>query len=105
MFLVFQIAAFWLAARAYGLRLDFMSASVVFVILHVGTAIPGAPANIGSFQFFAVTGLRLYGVEKSVAAGFSVFVFAILTLPLSVAGLLSLTQSGLQLGRTCRPTC
>lgn len=103
-FLIFQVAAFWLAMQAYGLQLDLVSAGVVFLILHVGTAIPSAPANVGSFQFFTVVGLSLYGVEKSVAAGFSVFAFAVLTAPLSAAGLLSLARSGLRLDSTLTET-
>jgi hypothetical protein len=33
--------------------------------------IPSAPANVGSFQFFTFLVLGSFGVEKTVAAGFS----------------------------------
>jgi uncharacterized protein (TIRG00374 family) len=96
-FLLLQATAFWLATTAYGLTLTFVDSAVVFLIVHLGTAIPSAPASVGSFQFFTVLGLALFGVDKTMAAGFSVFVFAVLTLPLFVAGVISLSRSGMTL--------
>lgn len=94
LYLAFQACALWLAAKAYGLGLSIAAAWVVFLVVHLGTAIPGPPANVGSFQFFTVLALTFYGVEKSLAAGFSLFAYAVLTLPLSVTGLVSLTVNG-----------
>jgi len=54
--------------------------AVILVIVRVGTAIPNAPANIGSHQFFCVLALNLFGVEKTVAAAFSIVYFLALTL-------------------------
>jgi hypothetical protein len=69
----------------------------VFIIVHLGTLVPTAPANLGSYQFFTVLGLTLFGVEKAAAAGFSLVVFAVLTAPLWVIGLWALGSSGLTL--------
>jgi hypothetical protein len=93
--LLFQVAAFWLVMWACGLRLSFWHGVAVLVIVHLGTAIPGAPSNVGTYQFFAVVGLALFGVEKAVATGFSVVVFLILTVPLWVLGLLAIGRAGL----------
>jgi uncharacterized protein (TIRG00374 family) len=89
-----QALAFWLVMRAYRLPLPFWVGGVVFLIVHLGTAIPGAPANVGSYQFFTVVGLTLFGVEKSLAAGFSIVVFALLTIPLWIIGSLAFSLSG-----------
>ena len=67
----------------------------VFIIVHLGTLVPGAPANVGSYQFFTVLGLTLFGVEKATAAGFSFVVFTVLTAPLWAIGLWALGSSGL----------
>jgi hypothetical protein len=63
--------------------------------VHLGTAIPGAPANAGSYPFFPVVGLTLFGVEKTRAAGFSVVVFVLLTVPLWVIGFFAIGRSGI----------
>jgi uncharacterized membrane protein YbhN (UPF0104 family) len=93
--LAFQIAAFWLVMRAYGLRLSIWHGAAVLLIVHLGTAIPSAPSNVGTYQFFVVVGLALFGVEKTLATGFSVVVFVILTAPLWALGLVAIGRVGL----------
>lgn len=81
--------------KAYHLPVSLAGAMAVFLIVHLGTAIPNNPANVGSFQFFTVLGLGLVGVEKGPAAGFSAVVFLILTLPLWMIGAVALSRTGL----------
>lgn len=95
---VLQAAAFWFVMLAAHLPLSFSAAAAVFVIVHLGTALPNAPANVGSFQFFTVLALQLFGVDKSTAAGFSVVVFLVLTLPLWALGLWAISNCGVSLG-------
>lgn len=95
--LIFQIVAFWLIVLAYGLGLSFWIGAVVFLIVHLGTAIPNAPSNVGTYQFFCVIGLALFGVEKTLATGFSVVVFVLLTIPLWVIGMFALSRTGMSL--------
>jgi glycosyltransferase 2 family protein len=101
--LFFQVLAFWLVMWGYGLRLSFWYGAAVLLIVHLGTAIPGAPSNIGTYQFFTVIGLTQFGVDKTTATGFSVVVFLILTIPLWVIGIFAFGRAGLSLhGLTTR---
>jgi hypothetical protein len=50
---------------------------------------------VGAYQFFTVLGLTLFGVEKTLATGFSVVAFVILTLPLLALGLTAITHAGI----------
>ena len=90
-----QALAVWFMMLAYGLPLPVLAGAVVLLIVRLGTAIPNAPANVGSFQFFTAVALGLFGVEKTVAVGFSIVDFVVLTVPLWLLGLLALTKSGL----------
>ncbi len=92
--LAFQAMAFWLVMLAVGLHLSLSIGVAVFLIVHLGTAIPNAPANLGSYQFFTVVGLTLFGVDKGAATGFSLVVFVLLTLPLLVLGFVAISASG-----------
>jgi len=94
---VLQAFSFWFIMIAYGLRLSFWIGGAVFLIVRFGTVIPGAPGNLGLYQLFCVLGLTLFGVEKTVAAGFSIVVFVLLSAPLWGLGLLALGQTGLSL--------
>jgi glycosyltransferase 2 family protein len=89
-----QALAFWFVMRACGLRESLAIGLAVFLIVHVGTAVPNAPANLGSYQVLTVVGLTLFGVDKSEAAVFSIVVFVVLTLPLWIIGLAALWCSG-----------
>lgn len=97
-FLALQAAAFWLVMLAYGLRTSFWVGAAAFLIVRLGTAVPNTPANVGTFQFFTVVALTLLGVEKTRAAGFSLVVFVLLTIPLWALGFLALSRSGATLG-------
>ncbi len=96
-FLALQALALWLIMLGYGLRLSFWAGVAVYVIVGLGTALPNTPANIGSYQFFAVLGLRLFGVDKTSATGFSLVAFTLLSLPLLTVGFLALSRSGVSL--------
>ena len=90
-----QSLAFWMVMPAYGFELPVWAGAVVFFIVHIGTAIPNAPGNVGSYQFFTVLGLTLLGIDKPAAAGFSFVVFFVLTFPLWIIGFVAFSRSGL----------
>jgi uncharacterized protein (TIRG00374 family) len=92
--LIGQILAFWLVMVAYGLPASLWVGAATLVIIHLGTAIPNAPANVGTYQFFCVVALTIFGIDKTVATGFSVVVFIVLTIPLWLLGSLALARSG-----------
>jgi glycosyltransferase 2 family protein len=99
--LITQTLAFWLVMLACGLKLSVWAGVFVFLIVHLGTMIPSAPSNIGTYQFFTVLGLSLFGVDKSIAAGFSLVVFFVLTTPILLAGFFAIHSTGMTL-RTVR---
>jgi uncharacterized membrane protein YbhN (UPF0104 family) len=85
-FLSGQIVAFWLMLRAYGIAVPVWTGGAVLMIVHLGTAIPNAPANVGTFQVATIMALTLFGVSSAAAAGFSIVAFVILTAPLWLLG-------------------
>jgi uncharacterized protein (TIRG00374 family) len=95
--LICQMMSFWLAMVAYRLDLAFWMGAIVLVIVRLGTAVPNAPANVGTYQFFCVVGLTLFGIDKTQATGFSVVVFLLLTAPLWLLGAIALTRTGTSL--------
>jgi glycosyltransferase 2 family protein len=51
------------------------------------TLIPSSPGYVGTFDFFAMSGLMAYGAGRSLAAAFAFLVHATLWLPITAAGL------------------
>jgi glycosyltransferase 2 family protein len=91
-FLTGQFLAFWLAIRGYGVPLGFWPGVATMLIVNLGTAVPNAPANLGTYQLACAAGLVLFGIDKSTAAGASVVVFVLLTVPLWILGALALSS-------------
>jgi glycosyltransferase 2 family protein len=92
-----QILSYWFVMQAYGLKLSFWHGAAIFLIVHIGTIIPGAPSNVGTYQFFTVVGLTLFGIDKTLATSFSIVVFIVLTIPLWAIGMLVFGRLGLSL--------
>lgn len=95
--LVLQIVVLWFMLHACRIHLPLVTAGVVFLILRLGTMIPNAPANVGTFQFFTVVGLTFFGVDKTTATAFSIVYFGVLTVPLWTLGLLAIASSEVDL--------
>jgi glycosyltransferase 2 family protein len=97
--LAMQALALWLVALAFGIPLEVWQGAVVLVIVRVGVAIPNAPANIGTYQFFAALALELMGVNRNVAAGFAIVLFFVSMTPTWAIGFFALSISGTTLHR------
>lgn len=87
---LFQALSFYIMLRAYHLSLPFITGLATFLIIRLGTALPNAPSNIGSYQFFTVFALTFFGIDKAHATGFSIIAFVLFTLPLWALGLWAL---------------
>ena len=101
-YLLLQIVPVYALMRGLGLDLSLWPAAVLLVILRLGTLIPQAPGNVGAFQALTVLVLQWFGMDKTTAAGFSVMVWAVITLPLLVAGFLALAITGMKFGELKR---
>lgn len=94
---VVQALALLAILKACGIDLPIIPLIAVFLIVHLGIAIPNAPANVGTFQLFCVLGLTFFGIEKSTAAAVSLIAFSLLTFPVLLIGLLATLYAGLSL--------
>jgi len=92
--LFFQALAVWAIIWASATPLSVWAGAAVLIIIHLGTAIPNAPANIGTYQFFCVLALGLLGVDKTPATALAMSIFIILTVPLWLLGWVALQRSG-----------
>jgi uncharacterized membrane protein YbhN (UPF0104 family) len=80
---VFQTVAYGLSYQGprYGPWFAFTAATL-------STLIPSSPGYVGTFDFFAMSGLIAYGASRSLSAAFAFLSHAILWFPLTAAGLL-----------------
>jgi uncharacterized protein (TIRG00374 family) len=103
--LVLSTAVIWLVeaalictlASALEISLSFPAGMVVSGILGLGLMIPAAPGYIGTYEFFSVAALSLFGVEKENAFAFTLLLHGWVFLTVTGLGLVSLTISGIHI--------
>jgi uncharacterized protein (TIRG00374 family) len=61
---------------ALGLDLPWSAAAALQIVITLGVLLPAAPGFVGSFQFFVVMGLKLYGVGEAVALSYAILIHA-----------------------------
>jgi hypothetical protein len=89
-------------AMAFGFDLGFAACVAVMAIVNLGLIIPSSPGFIGTFQFFCVAALGLFGVEQSSALSFSVIYHLSQWLPTTVLGYYFLNRENIKLHRLSR---
>ncbi|MFH1961998.1 MAG: lysylphosphatidylglycerol synthase transmembrane domain-containing protein [bacterium] len=53
-------------------QLSFLAALFVLIVVAIGIAIPAAPGAVGTFQYFAMLGLAVFGIDKNTGLTFSI---------------------------------
>jgi uncharacterized membrane protein YbhN (UPF0104 family) len=96
-YLLLQVLPIYALAQGYGIDISLGQGFALMVILRLVAVVPQAPGNLGTFQAAAVFGLVLFGVDSSLAKRFSFVMWAIITMPLLIAGFVALAITGLRL--------
>jgi hypothetical protein len=97
-YLLLQVVPIYALIRGYGLDSTLGGAFVLMVILRMGTVLPQAPGNLGTFQALVVLGLKLSGFDVGVAKRFSMILWGVITLPLLAVGFVALAITGFKIG-------
>lgn len=90
----------YLTLVALRIEVPLLTASLfVLAVLHLGLAVPSSPARIGVFQFLCLLSLSFLGVEGPLALAYGFVLYAIVVLPVILAGILCLWKGNLTLYR------
>jgi len=98
LYLLMPMLSVWALFRAYSFDFSFVQAAIVLVIVHIGTTLPGAPANLGAFSLFATLSLEMLAAGPTEAKVFAVILYFAHTLPPIIVGAFVLLFTGLKLG-------
>lgn len=90
--------AFWIGFRSLGIQVPFAAALFIQGLVVIGVAAPSTPGFFGPFEFAAVSGLKLYGVDESLSVAWALTYHIFSLMPITLLGLYYLARSGLKLG-------
>lgn len=95
-FVIWTIEAsfYYIAALSFAFPLNFFKALFLMGVINLGVLIPSSPGYVGTFEFFAVKTLALFGVGNEAALAYALIVHLCQHLPISVMGILFTSQMG-----------
>jgi hypothetical protein len=91
-----ETGKYWLVMHAFDFTVSFFALMLMNGIVNLATTIPSAPGYIGTFDAPGIAILTAYGVERSVAAGYTLTLHVALWLPVTALGAYFLAKEGIK---------
>jgi hypothetical protein len=90
---------YWFVMHAFPFTVSFFALMLMNGIVNLATTIPSAPGYIGTFDRPGIAVLEAFGVEKGIAAGYTLVLHAALWLPITALGAYYMLRSGIRWSR------
>ncbi|RPI92576.1 MAG: UPF0104 family protein [Chloroflexi bacterium] len=91
-----ETGKYWFVMQAFDFDVSFFALMLMNGIVNLATTIPSAPGYIGTFDAPGIAVLTAYGVEHSVAAGYTLVLHVALWLPITLLGAYYLAHEGIR---------
>lgn len=90
-----ETSVYYVVMRAFPMQVNFFGLMLMNGILNLSTTLPSAPGYIGTFDAPGIALLSAYGVDKTLAAGYTLVLHAALWLPVTLLGAYFFAREGL----------
>jgi uncharacterized protein (TIRG00374 family) len=90
-----ETSVYYVVMRAFPMQVSFFGLMLMNGILNLSTTLPSAPGYIGTFDAPGIALLSAYGVDKTLAAGYTLVLHAALWLPVTLLGAYYFAGEGL----------
>jgi hypothetical protein len=97
-----ETGKYWLVMHAFPFQVSFFALMLMNGIVNLATTIPSAPGYIGTFDAPGIAVLAAYGVDHSVAAGYTLVLHVALWLPITLLGAYYLAREGIHWSEALR---
>jgi glycosyltransferase 2 family protein len=87
---------FFLMFKALDLELSFAVALVLQMVIGLGVILPSAPGYVGTFEYFTVLGLALFGITQEAAFAYALLAHVCQFIPVTAVGLFFALRNGFQ---------
>lgn len=91
-----ETGKYWFVMHAFDFEVSFFALMLMNGIVNLATTIPSAPGYIGTFDAPGIAVLTAYGVEQSVAAGYTLVLHVALWLPITLLGAVFMAREGIK---------
>jgi hypothetical protein len=95
-----ETGKYWFVMHAFPLEVSFFTLMLMNGIVNLATTIPAAPGYVGTFDAPGIAVLQAYGVDKAIAAGYTLVLHVALWVPITVLGAYYLARAGIKWDRS-----
>jgi len=92
-----EAVVFWLFGQAFGLDLPFSAYLVIMIGANMVVSLPLTPTSIGVYEVALLEVVALFGVERTLAAGYAIGTHVFISIWIGLTGLLAIWMLKLRL--------
>jgi len=74
---IFEGTTFYLGAKALNIFISYPQAYLTMVVIALGLTIPSSPSFIGVYEYFCITALSLFAIDKSHALSYAILLHSL----------------------------
>jgi len=89
-----ETVKYWFVMQAFAFSVSFFALMLMNGIVNLAATIPSAPGYIGTFDAPGIAVLTAYGLEQSIATGYTLVLHVALWLPITLLGAYYMTREG-----------
>lgn len=93
---ILETLKYWFVMHAFNFTVSFFALMLMNGIVNLATTIPSAPGYIGTFDAPGIAVLSAYGVDKAIAAAYTLTLHAALWIPITALGAYYLSREGIR---------
>ena len=82
-----ETVKYWFVMHAFGFTVTFFALMLMNGVVNLATTLPSAPGYIGTFDGPGIEVLKVFGVNPTVAAAYTLVLHAALWLPITILGI------------------
>jgi len=97
-----EATTYWIVLQAFPFDVSFFVVLLMVGLGNLATILPTTPGYIGTFHGIVALVLVAFGVEQAGAAAYAVVMHAVIWLPVTIAGVITLLRMGLGWGDFAR---
>lgn len=91
-----ETGKYWFIMHAFPFKVSFFTLMLMNGIVNLATTLPSAPGYVGTFDAPGIAVLQAYGVDKAMAAGYTLVLHVALWLPITALGLYFMAREGIR---------
>ena len=95
-----ETGKYWFVMHAFPMEVSFFTLMLMNGIVNLATTIPSAPGYVGTFDAPGIAVLQAYGIDKAIAAGYTLVLHVALWVPITVLGAYYLARAGIKWDRS-----